>query len=207
MKLLPSMLAAAALAAFSIAGHAADAAAAPPDLARGQQVFTTTCAACHGADGNSAIAMYPKLAQQVPEYLIKQLTDFKSGKRVNAIMQGMAATLSDADMRNVAYWLASQKDKPGFATDKDLVATGEHLYLGGAMNRHIPACAGCHSPNGAGIPAQYPRLAGQQEPYTAAQLTAFRDGTRTNSPVMPQVTAYLTDHEIKALADYIAGLH
>ncbi len=179
---------------------------AKPDLAKGEASFTAVCSACHGADGNSAIPVNPKLAQQHPQYLIKQLQEFKSGKRKNAIMTGMAATLSEDDMRNVAFWLASKQAKPGFAKDKELVAMGERIYRGGIADRHIPACAGCHSPNGAGIPSQYPRLSGQHADYGVAQLTAFRDGARQNSLPMSQVAAKLNDREIKAVADYIAGL-
>jgi cytochrome c553 len=135
------------------------------------------------------------------------LTDFKAGKRVSPIMQPMAAGLSDADIRNIAYWAASQKAKPGFAKDKELVSMGERIYRGGIADRQVPACAGCHSPTGAGIPAQYPRIAGQHADYTAAQLTAFRDGVRKNSVPMAQVAAKLNDREIKAVADYVAGLH
>jgi cytochrome c553 len=164
------------------------------------------CAACHGADGNSGAPANPKLAQQHPEYLVKQLQEFKSGKRANAIMQGFAATLSDADMKNIAYWVTAKKAKPGFAKDKELVALGERIYRGGIADRQIAACAGCHSPNGAGIPAQYPRLGGQHAEYTDAQLIAFRDGSRKNSVQMTQVAAKLNDREIKAVSDYIAGL-
>ncbi len=121
-------------------------------------------------------------------------------------MQGMAAMLSDDDMRNVAAWLASQKAKEGFAKDKDLVSLGERIYRGGIQDRHIAACAGCHSPNGAGIPAQYPRLSGQHGDYTVKQLTDFRDGKRGNNNQMRDVAAKLNDREIKAVADYIAGL-
>jgi cytochrome c553 len=179
---------------------------AKPDLAKGEASFTAVCSACHGADGNSAIPANPKLAQQHPQYLIKQLQEFKSGKRKNAIMMGMATTLSEDDMRNVAFWLASKQAKPGFAKDKELVVMGERIYRGGLADRHIPACAGCHSPNGAGIPYQYPRLSGQHADYSVAQLTAFRDGVRQNSLPMSQVAAKLNDREIKAVADYIAGL-
>jgi len=164
------------------------------------------CAACHAADGNSATPANPKLGQQHPEYLVKQLHEFKSGKRANAVMSGMVAGLSDADMRNIAYWLASQKAKPGFAKDKDTVLLGERIYRGGIPDRQIAACAGCHSPNGAGIPAQYPRLSGQHADYTAAQLVAFRDGARKNSAQMTGVAAKMNDREIKAVSDYIAGL-
>ena len=179
---------------------------AKPDLAKGEASFTAVCSACHGADGNSAIPANPKLAQQQPQYVLKQLQDFKSGKRKNAVMSGMASTLSDDDMKNIAYWVTSKQAKAGFAKDKELVALGERIYRGGIADRHVPACAGCHSPNGAGIPAQYPRLSGQHADYSAAQLTGFRDGVRQNSLPMTQVAANLNDREIKAVADYIAGL-
>lgn len=197
-----------ATAAFAVAASAADAPAAPakPDLAKGSASYGTVCAACHGADGNSSVALQPSLAQQHPEYLVKQLLDFKSGARKDAIMQGFAATLTEQDARNIAWWLASQKEKPGFAKEKDLVMLGEKIYRGGIMDRHIPACAGCHSPNGAGIPQQYPRLSGQHAEYTAKQLAAFRDGSRGNSVAMHDISRYLTDQEIKAVSDYIAGL-
>ena len=177
-----------------------------PDLVKGEASFTAVCAACHGADGNSGTPANPKLSQQHPEYLVKQLAEYKSGKRKNAIMQGMAAALSEDDMRNIAFWVSAKKAKPGFAKEKDLVALGEKIYRGGVADRQIPACAGCHSPSGAGIPAQYPRLSGQHAEYTAAQLTSFRDGVRENSLQMHQVAAKLNDREIRALADYVAGL-
>lgn len=205
MKLFHSLVISAALAATAFASAAQP--AAKPDLAKGEASFAGVCAACHGVDGNSLIPANPKLAQQHPEYLVKQLTEFKAGKRENAIMNGMAAPLSDADMVNIAYWLGSKKAAPGAAKEKDLVLLGEKIYRGGITDRQIPACAGCHSPNGAGIPAQYPRLSGQHAEYAAAQLTAFRDGVRQNSVQMTQVAAKLNDREIRALADYIAGLH
>ncbi len=212
-SLLAAFLVVPALPAFAAgeAAHAAaPAAAAPkvtkPDLVKGEASFTAVCASCHGADGNSGTPVNPKLSQQHPEYLVKQLQEFKSGKRKNAIMQGFASALSDDDMKNIAYWAASKKAKPGFAKDKDLVALGERIYRGGVADRQIAACAGCHSPNGAGIPAQYPRLGGQHAEYVATQLTAFRDGVRLNSLQMNQVAAKLNDREIRALADYIAGL-
>jgi len=179
---------------------------AKPDLAKGEASYTAVCAACHGADGNSGTPANPKLAQQHPEYLIKQLQEFKSGKRANAVMAGFAGTLSDADMRNIAYWVAGKTAKPGFAKDKELVTLGERIYRGGIADRQVAACSGCHSPNGAGIPAQYPRLGGQHADYTIAQLSSFRDGVRKNSQQMTQVAAKLNDREIKAVADYIAGL-
>jgi cytochrome c553 len=179
---------------------------AKPDAAAGEQKFTAVCAACHGAGGNSGTPANPKLAQQHPEYIVKQLTEFKSGKRANPIMQGFASQLTEQDMKNIAAYLGAQKEKPGFAKDKNLVVAGERLYRGGRQEDMVPACAGCHSPNGAGIPSQYPRLAGQHADYVAAQLVAFRDGVRKNSVPMAQIAAKLNDREIRAVADYIAGL-
>ncbi len=177
-----------------------------PDLAKGEASYTAVCAACHGADGNSGTPENPKLAGQHPQYLAKQLQEFKSGQRNNAIMKGFATTLSDADMVNVSFWLASKQPKPGFAKDKELVALGERIYRGGIAERKIAACAGCHSPNGAGIPSQYPRMSGQHADYSKTQLSAFRDGVRKNSLPMSQVAARLNDREIRAVADYMAGL-
>jgi cytochrome c553 len=177
-----------------------------PDPALGEQRYTAVCASCHGADGNSAVPANPKLAQQHPEYLVKQLQEFKSGKRPSPIMQAFAAQLSDADMRNISWWAASKPLKPGFAKDKELVSLGERIYRGGIADRQIAACAGCHSPNGAGIPAQYPRLAGQHADYTAGELVEFREGKRPNSVQMMQIASKLNDREIRAVSDYIAGL-
>ena len=143
---------------------------------------------------------------QHPDYLVKQLAEFKAGKRDNAIMKPIAAALSEADMKNVAAFYAGKQAKPGFAKNKDLVSLGEKIYRGGIADRRVPACSGCHSPNGAGIPAQYPRLAGQHADYTEAQLVAFRSGARRNNAAMTGVAAKLNDREIKALSDYIAGL-
>ena len=222
MKLIAHLMLATCLAATSLCVFAEDkkpaaanaqeaartepAKVAKPDLAKGEASFTAVCSACHGVDGNSAIPANPKLAQQHPQYVLKQLQEFKSGKRKNAIMTGMVAALSDDDMKNIAYWVTGKQAKAGFAKDKDLVALGERIYRGGIADRHVAACAGCHSPNGAGIPAQYPRLSGQHADYSVAQLTAFRDGVRQNSLPMAQVAAKLNDREIKAVADYIAGL-
>ncbi|MBK7001191.1 MAG: cytochrome c4 [Rhodoferax sp.] len=177
-----------------------------PDLVKGETTFTTVCAACHGADGNAVVPNYPKLAQQHPQYLIKQLQEFKSDKRANPIMKGFASMLSDDDMKNVSYWVSSKQANASPPADKSLLSLGERIYRGGIIDRQIPACAGCHGPRGTGMPAQYPRLSGQHAEYSVAQLTAFRDGTRTNSLQMTQVTAKLNDREIKALASYIAGL-
>ena len=211
MKLIAQLLVAASVAAipfFASANAPAPAAVkvAKPDLAKGEATYSAVCAACHGADGNSGTPANPKLAQQHPEYLVKQLQEFKSDKRNNAIMKGFATTLSEDDMKNIAYWLTSKKAKPGFAKEKDLVAMGERIYRGGIADRQIPACAGCHSPNGAGVPSQYPRLSGQHAEYSSSQLVAFRDGVRKNSLQMNQIAAKLNDREIKAVSDYIAGL-
>ena len=207
-SLFSVVLAMSAAASFAAGPAPAAAPAAPkakPDVVKGEASFAV-CASCHAADGNSSTPVNPKLAQQHPEYLVKQLQEFKSGKRANAVMAGFAAGLSEDDMKNISFWLASKKAKPGFAKDKELVALGERIYRGGVAERGITACAGCHSPNGAGMPAQYPRLSGQHAEYTATQLTNFRDGVRKNNLIMTQAAARLNDREIKALADYIAGL-
>jgi cytochrome c553 len=208
MKLLASLLMAITVAGAAVPSFAAGGPASKtskPDLAKGEASYAI-CVACHAADGNSAIAANPVLAQQHPEYLVKQLQEFKSGKRNDPVMKGMAATLSDDDMRNVSAWLASKKAKPGFSKDKELVSLGEKIYRGGIQDRNIAACAACHSPNGAGIPSQYPRIGGQHADYTAKQLVDFRDGKRGNNLVMIQEASKLNDREIKAVADYIAGL-
>jgi cytochrome c553 len=196
------------LLAFSAAPALAAGAAAtatPPDLAKGQAT-AATCMACHMADGSRGAPANPIIAGQFPEYLAKQLHEFKSGKRKNAIMQGMAAILSDDDIRNVAAFYASKQAKPGAATNKDTILLGEKIWRGGIADRKIPACAGCHGPSGAGIPAQYPMMAGQHAEYTKTQLLAFRSGLRANSVPMTGVAAKMNDKEIEAVSDYIAGL-
>lgn len=186
---------------------ASDAKPAPKaDLAKGQAIATQVCAACHSFDGSRGLSANPILQGQHPEYLAKQLDEFKSGARNNAIMKGFASTLSPEDMKNVAAFYASKTAKPGFAKDKENLLLGERIYRGGIADRQIAACAGCHSPNGAGIPAQYPRLGGQHGEYSEAQLIAFRSGLRANSLQMTGVAAKLNDREIKAVADYMAGL-
>lgn len=197
---------------FSGALQAAeDKAPAKPDAAKGQKVASEVCGACHGADGNSTTPVNPKLAGQHADYLYKQLVNFKPqgdkpAERANPVMAGFAAALSDADMRNVAAWFASQAIKPASAKNKAVVEQGQKIYRAGIAEKGVPACAGCHSPNGAGIPAQYPRLAGQFADYTEAQLTAFRQGTRKNSSQMTTIAARMSDAEIKAVSDYVAGL-
>jgi cytochrome c553 len=182
------------------------------DPAKGQQIVSQVCVACHAADGNSTAPANPKLAGQHPEYLVKQLKNFKvvppatQAERVNAIMAGFAAQLSDQDMRNVAAYLAAQPLKPATARNKDIVEMGQRIYRGGIASKNVPACAGCHSPNGAGIPAQYPRIGGQYPEYIASQLVAFRQGVRKNSEQMTAIAARMSDAEIEAVADYIAGI-
>jgi len=184
---------------------------AKPDLARGQAIATQVCAACHAADGNSPGGAYPKLAGQHAEYLYKQLVDFKAqpGKtpaRNNPIMAGMVAALNEQDMRNVSAYFASQTEKPGVARNKDTVPLGEKIYRGGIAEKGVPACASCHGPTGAGMPSQYPRLSGQWAEYTEAQLIAFRNETRGNNVPMHTIGGRLSDKEIKAVSDYVAGL-
>jgi len=197
--------------AIPFAAPAQDKAAARPDLKRGQEVAGSVCAACHGADGNSTIATNPKLAGQDSAYLLKQLGDYSKpagdkGARVNSIMTGILGGVSEADRRHVAAYYASQAPKPGTARSRDTLELGQRIYRVGIPERGVPACGGCHSPNGAGIPAQYPRLAGQHAEYTAAQLKAFHDGTRRNNVPMAQIAARLSDAEKSAVADYVAGL-
>lgn len=190
------------------------AAAAPAaDPTKGQQIANGTCVACHNADGNSTIAANPKLAGQNAQYLYKQLKAFKpvDGKpaeRPNPVMTGMVAPLTDEDMRNVAAWYASQTQKPGKAKDDGTVELGQKLYRGGDMAKGLAACASCHGPAGAGIPVQYPRIGGQHAEYVEAQLKAFRDGGRANDPnkTMRLIALKMTDAEIKAVSNYVAGL-
>ncbi len=211
MKSLPALLLSALLccaAAPVLANDTSSQAKAPAkaDLAKGQEKATQVCAACHTADGSRGSPANPILQGQHAEYLVKQLTEFKAGKRANPVMSGMAAALSEDDIKNVAAFYASKQAKPGFAKRKDTVALGEKIYRGGIAAKQVPACAGCHSPTGAGIPSQYPRLGGQHADYAEVQLTAFRAGTRANSSQMTTIAARMSDKEIKAVADYVAGL-
>jgi cytochrome c553 len=180
---------------------------------KAQAIASQVCAACHAADGNSPASANPKIAGQIPEYLHKQLTDFKprggaKAQRESAIMAGMVANLSDADMKGLATFYGGQSLKPATATDKELAALGQKLWRGGDSAQGVPACAGCHGPAGAGMPSQFPRLSGQFPEYLAAQLTAFREGKRSNdaNAVMRGVAARMTDRQIRAVAEYAAGL-
>lgn len=183
------------------------------DTAKAQGIASQVCAACHAADGNGTAPANPKIASQFPEYLHKQLRDFKpvAGRkpaRDNPVMASMVANLSDADMKGLAAYYSSQKLKPALAIDKDLVALGQKLWRGGNAEKGVAACSGCHGPAGAGIPGQYPRLGGQYAEYIAAQLKLFRDGGRSNDPngAMRAVASKMTEREISAVAQYAAGL-
>ena len=175
------------------------------DAAKGQ-ALAATCLACHTADGSRGSPANPILQGQHPEYLVKQLTEFKAGKRKNAVMAGMAATLSEEDMQHVAAFYSSKTAKTGFAKSKETIALGEQIWRGGISSKQVPACAACHGPSGAGMPAQYPRMGGQHGDYTEAQLLTFRSGARANSAQMMTIAQKLNDAEIKAVADYVAGL-
>jgi cytochrome c553 len=184
-----------------------------PDLAKAKQTAETICAACHGADGNSIAATFPKLASQHEAYLYKQLSEFKSvgGKpalRVNVLMQAQAAALSDTDMHSLAAYFSQQKQKPEIAKNKLTIEFGQKLWRAGDKSQGLPACAGCHGPAGLGIPGMYPRLQGQYADYIETQLKAFRASERANDPasVMRNLTLRMTDAEIKAVSDYAAGL-
>lgn len=178
------------------------------DPAKGQEIASQVCVACHGIDGNSPLAMNPNLAGQHPEYLAKQLLNYKSGSRTNAIMEGMVAGLSADDMKNLAAHYSAQRPRGAAAQDKILIAQGRKLYRAGNSQTGLAACSGCHLPNGAGIPAQYPRLAGQHAEYLVTQLKAFRAGERANDPnnMMRAVAARLSDADIAALSEYLSGL-
>jgi len=190
------------------------AAATKPDTARAQQIVTQVCAACHGADGNSVAAVNPNLAGQDADYITLQLAHFKAGIRPNPTMQAMAAPLSDEDMRALGDYFSRQKPKGLAARDPSLVKSAQQLWRGGDASNAVPACASCHSPTGAGIPKNYPRLAGQWAEYTYAQLKAFKAGERgadaagkdVNGRVMQSIARQMSDAQMKAVADYAAGL-
>lgn len=203
------------LAATSMAGQAAqEKPAAKADPAKGEAIYTNgdaarniaACVSCHGAAGNSTIVQNPKLSAQHEAYLVKQLTEFKGPTRNNPVMTAISKPLTDDEIKNIGAYLARQQAKPGAAKNKATVEMGKKIYRAGIAEKNIPACAGCHSANGAGIPAQFPRLAGQHQDYTAAQLVNFRTGARKNSEQMTTIAKRLSDDEIQAVADYVAGL-
>lgn len=209
---LPALVAFLAISTALVSPAAGAQGAGKVDLAKGQQIASQVCAACHGPDGNGTASVNPKLAGQHPDYLYKQLQNFKVkagatvAERSNPIMAAFATQLSEPDMRNVAAFYAGQKLNHSAAKSKESVELGQKIYRGGIAAKEVPACAGCHSPNGAGIPAQFPRLAGQYADYTEAQLVGFRQGSRKNSAQMSSISSRLSDVEIKAVSDYVAGL-
>lgn len=171
-----------------------------------EQIVNSVCAACHAVDGNSVVTLNPKLAGQHPEYLQKQLMEFKSGKRANAVMSGMAAGLTDDEMKDLAAYFSAKKLTLGQASKNGAGSLGEKIYRAGNAATNVPACAACHGPTGAGIPKQFPRIHGQHADYTLAQLKTFRTGERANAPMMMAIAAKMTDAEMAAVADYIQGL-
>jgi cytochrome c553 len=195
------------LATAILLATAGQSALAKGDPAKGQ-ALAGACSACHGPDGNSMIPTNPSLAQQHADYTAKQLAEFKNGTRANAIMAGMAAGLTSEAMNDLGAYFQNQKLRHTGARDRELAAKGRKLYRGGDVARGIPACSACHSPTGAGMPAQYPRIGGQHPEYTLAQLKAFRAGERANdsNAMMRSVAAKLTDADMASVAEYIAGL-
>jgi cytochrome c553 len=185
-----------------------------PDLAKAQAIVNQVCVACHGADGNSPTPVNPSLAGQPAEYITLQLAHFQSGIRTNPVMQGMAAALTPEDMKALGAYFSQQKPKGMAARDGALVRAGQKLYRGGDAAAGVPACAACHSPNGAGVPKNYPRLAGQYADYAYAQLKAFKTGERgadkdgkdVNGRIMVAITSKMTDAQMKAAAEYTSGL-
>ncbi len=212
MKLLTIFILAALPVSIALASPAvapvATAVATKGDAAKAQAIVNNLCGACHGADGNSTAANFPNLAGQTPEYINKQLHDFKSGARKNAIMAPNVTQLSAADMLNLAAYFAAQTPKPKLAKDATLVAEGKRIYMGGNAASGVPACASCHGPAGEGIPVQFPRLAGQHGKYVQSQLVGFRSGDRSNDggKMMQVIARKMTDQEMRAVAEYISGL-
>ena len=205
MRVLTGFAGLMALVYAGIATAAAPAPAPKADLERGRQLATTVCAACHGADGVSAAPANPHLAGQHGAYVAAQLAAFKSGARPSPIMQGMAAPLTPEDMRDVGAYYERQKPATQFARDPALARRGQQIWRAGIKALGVPACAGCHGAAGHGIPAQYPRLAGQHPDLSLGWLKAYATGARP-SEVMRPVAAKLSENDMKALAEYIAGL-
>lgn len=169
---------------------------------------SATCAACHGADGNSTNPQWPKLAGQNEGYLYKQLKDFKDGDRVNATMQGMVAALSDQDMQDLAAYFASQEKAPNKG-NVEMVARGGDIFRGGITAAGVPACIGCHSPTGHGNPAaKFPSLAAQHPKYTIDQLMKFKGEERSNDPgkMMRNVVNKMSESDMELVAEYVAAM-
>jgi cytochrome c553 len=209
------LLLAATVALGSATPALAQSPAGKPDLAKAQTIVNQVCSACHGADGNSPSPANPNLAAQPAEYISLQLAHFKSGIRVNAIMQGMAGSLSADDMKSLGAYFSQQKARGLAANDAALVAAGQTLFRGGDAASGTPACAACHSPTGAGVPKNFPRVAGQYSDYAYAQLKAFKAGERgadkdakdVNGRIMTAVASKLSDAQMKAVSEYLQGLH
>lgn len=204
MRALPGFAGFMALVYASIAAAAAEAPA-KPDMERGKQIATTVCAACHAPDGNSVVPANPRLAGQHASYIATQLAAFKSGARPSPIMQGMAGPLSPEDMQSVAAYFEAQKPAPQAAHDKALARRGQEIWRGGIKQVGVPACAGCHGAAGHGVPAQFPRLAGQYPDLTLGWLKAYATGTRP-SPIMGPIASRLNENDMKALSEYMSGL-
>lgn len=181
-------------------------AAQPAEKQTTEQIVQNVCAACHAANGNSVITLNPKLAGQHPEYLLKQLKNFKEGTRANAVMSGMVANLSPEDMQNLAQYFSTQTITLSKAKSNGKGSLGEKIYRGGIAATQVPACAACHGANGAGLPKQFPRLASQHADYTYQQLKTFRTVERANAPMMTVIATKMTDAEMQAVADYMQGL-
>lgn len=229
-RVLSSILVASGLllgSSLASVGYAADAPA-KPDAKKGEQLFTNgdaargilACASCHGAAGNSTLPVNPNLAAQPHEYLAKQLADFRSadGKApparrgaggANTVMTAFATALTPEDIQNIALYLSHQKldyDKAATAGNEATMLRGQKIWRGGIADRNVPACAACHSANGAGLPGEFPRLSGQFPAYIAEQLKLFRSGERANGPMMHDIADRMSDSDIAAVADYAAGL-
>ena len=172
-----------------------------------KEIASTVCVACHGEGGNSVVPMFPKLAGQHPDYLAKQLNEFISGKRKNEIMAPTIAGLSKGDVPGLAAYYAAQTQAPGAVEDARLAEAGKKLYEDGNTDSGVPACMGCHQPKGEGN-ERFPRLAGQHQTYTQQQMADFKGGVRTNDKgkVMRAVAERMTEQEMKAVSEYIAGL-
>jgi len=207
------------VAALSLAMHAQANESAQPavyhgDAAKGKPIAAAVCGACHNPDGNSQTSVNPKLAGQHAAYLFKQMRNFKGGpegkpERNNAIMNGMIAPYTEEQMKDIAAYFASQKLIGGEIKNRETLELGQKLFRAGDASKGLPACAGCHGPAGAGLPAQFPRIGGQHAEYLETQLKAFRVNERANDPnrMMQMITIKMTDAEIRAVADYISGLY
>ena len=213
-QLLAATISIATLALIQLPPVAAAEGAAKVDLARAKQIVDSVCAACHGADGNSVASVNPNLAGQGAEYITRQLQHFQSGLRANPVMGAMSASLTPDEMVALGVYFSKQKPKGGTAKDPTLVKVGQSLYRGGVAAAGLPACASCHGPTGAGIPRNYPRLAGQHADYAYAQLKAFKagergadkDGKDVQGKIMAAIAQKMSDAQMKAVTDYTAGL-